>query len=89
MKYPHAKVKPCPFCGSMRIQLKEKEIKVDDESDIDKNVAWLRCLDCAATGPIAVNEKDALQKWGLQEGFSFEQRGIDDENNGTAIRNRF
>lgn len=43
-------LKPCPFCGA-------------SASPADTGINWIVCDDCAAEGPVADSEEQAVDKW--------------------------
>jgi len=60
---------PCPFCQSKRIGLNQKMANSLESSDFPEkriSIYWLYCHDCHSTGPLALTQKEAAQKWGVK-----------------------
>lgn len=48
-------IKPCPFCGDDAVDIEE----IPDNG----NIYYVYCIMCAANGPVAGREIDAVDKW--------------------------
>lgn len=51
------RLKPCPFCGSKRIQLFPSNGEIFD--DMWESFCW----DCSARGPLGKTEKGIVRQW--------------------------
>jgi Lar family restriction alleviation protein len=52
-------VKPCPFCGSTRIEKGTLE-------GIDDSVTWISCILCGASTGLKGKVIDAIASWNLR-----------------------
>jgi hypothetical protein len=57
-----APVRPCPFCGTSGQLRIERSINLGKPN---KNLFWVACKNCHATGPTARTQEKAEQRWGL------------------------
>lgn len=46
-------LEPCPYCASTNLESEE----------VDNDAWMIECLECHATGPIAISDVSAAQKW--------------------------
>ncbi len=58
--------RPCPFCGSTRVQVQTGECRgaVSDEPRLEY---WITCFGCAAEGPWSRTEAGAVRMWNMRE----------------------
>lgn len=52
MKIDNFEVRPCPFCGSESLRLRN-----------GSNLSWVFCRNCTSIGPSCENAEEAVKRW--------------------------